>query len=279
MVATRRGCPVLDALCGRQAHTNDERLLVLVAHPDDEVIAVGGQLRDWRGFHIGFATDGAPADPRFARRAGCQTRGAYRRVRLEESERALATARVPPCRVTRLGYEDLELAQTLPAVVRAVERLVDAVRPTAVLTHAYEGGHPDHDALALAVARASLPKGLPRLEFAGYHAGPHGLVTGRFLPEGPRGGARRLTPAEEARKRTLLDCFASQRDTLSSFPRDVERFRRAPDYDFAARPHDGPLWYEQLGWGLDWAAWRDATREGGGPTSASDRAPLAQPWV
>ncbi len=54
-----------------------------------------------------------------------------------------------------------------------------------VLTHAYEGGHPDHEAVAFAVQAS----GRPRIEMAGYHAGPNGhMIAGQFLDDAARSG-------------------------------------------------------------------------------------------
>ena len=49
-----------------------------------------------------------------------------------------------------------------------------------VLTHAYEGGHPDHDAVAFAVSGGGAARGSDAadttvVEMPFYHAGPGGL--------------------------------------------------------------------------------------------------------
>ena len=57
---------------------------------------------------------------------------------------------------------------------------------------------------------------------------------------------------DEARRRkgSMLDCFETQRRMLGHFPVDVERLRRAPQYDFRQPPHAGTLWYERFDWGM-----------------------------
>jgi LmbE family N-acetylglucosaminyl deacetylase len=150
-----------------------------------------------------------------------------------------------------------ELADRLRAVFR--EHQV-----AAVLTHAYEGGHPDHDATALAVHLAAE---CDVIEFAGYHAGPNGtLQTQTFLPSpsgrglgegGPTGAT--LTPALSRRERetkaAMIACFRTQAGILARFDPGLERFRRAPRYDFTAPPHPGSLNYENWGW-LTGEQWR-----------------------
>src|SRR3546814_11582659 len=61
-------------------------------------------------------------------------------------------------------------------------------------------------------------------------------------------------------KQRMLDCFVTQRRTLSFFPVDVERFRRAPVYDFTQTPHAGTLYSEFFDRGMTAARWRDLAR-------------------
>ena len=79
---------------------------------------------------------------------------------------------------------------------------------------------------------------------------------GRFLPSGPAPTVVALADEERARKRAMLDCFASQKETLAPFGAEVERFRPAPIYDFRRPPHEGTLHYERLGFPIDGARWR-----------------------
>ena len=77
-------------------------------------------------------------------------------------------------------------------------RLVDLFArhgASVVITHAYEGGHPDHDATAFAVhAAARRCPELRIIEMTSYHAGPGGrLSSGTFLPNGAAARTRRGT--------------------------------------------------------------------------------------
>jgi LmbE family N-acetylglucosaminyl deacetylase len=136
-----------------------------------------------------------------------------------------------------------------------------------VLTHPYEGGHPDHDATAFAVhlARELMSAAPPVvLEFTSYHLSGDGIATGAFLPAGvtasaenPPAAALALALEERERKRRMIACFASQAETLAQFPvGEVERFRVAPAYDFTRAPHDGTLHYERFDWGCTGEEWR-----------------------
>jgi hypothetical protein len=124
------------------------------------------------------------------------------------------------------------------------------------MTHAYEGGHPDHDSAAFAVAALQVRSRFVHLEFAGYHQGPDGrLVTNRFAACTTTSVRFRLTPAEQRLKRLMLCAFRSQCRTLQPFGVTEEWLRVAPTYDFTRPPNGGRVWYEQFPWGMRAAEW------------------------
>jgi LmbE family N-acetylglucosaminyl deacetylase len=248
------------------------RTLVVVAHPDDETVGAGSRLPRLREALFVYVTDGAPQDGRDAARHRLSVDG-YRDLRRRERAQALALCGIDGERVLELGCPDQQAARRLPELARRLAGLFAANRPHAVLTHPYEGGHPDHDATAFAVqAAAALLRrdGAPApglVEMSSYHQGPQGLRAGEFLGRDAAGTVH-LDAAARDFKRRLLACYASQRDTLAQFPLDVERFRPAPAYDFRQPPHAGPLFYEAQGWAnspqflaLARAAWRQLELE------------------
>ena len=196
-------------------------------------------------------TDGAPRDPQL--RPGHPDLEAYARLRRAEAEEALALAGLDRGRILRLGEADQEVVRSLAPLARELAAILAALRPRLVVTHAWEGGHPDHDASALAT-RAALAlvarrEGeAPRLvEMTGYHLAGARLATNEFLP-GARAVRHRLRSEERARKRAMLDRHASQRAVLAPFGVDREDFRLGGPLAPAARPHPGPLHYEVRGW-------------------------------
>lgn len=222
----------------------DRHTLIVAAHPDDETIGAG----IWMARHkhreritIVHITDGAPR--------GYDRREEYARARRLELAAALEIASIRPEQCRQLGHVDQEAYLHLSELVDEISGLIEELRPELVLTHPYEGGHPDHDAAAFAVAHATHGK---YHEFTSYHcesSSPDAPpAAGRFLhPETPEQTIG-FGSSERDLKKRMFDCFSTQREILKIFPLEYEKFRRAPAYDFTAPPHSGELQYEK--WGI-----------------------------
>jgi LmbE family N-acetylglucosaminyl deacetylase len=161
-----------------------------------------------------------------------------------------------------LGVPDQQASSQLADVARRLSALMDERGVEVVLTHAYEGGHPDHDAVAFAVhAAARLGPAPVVIDMPFYRAGPEGWTLQAFVPD-PRAPEIAIWLDDEARalKRRMLEAHATQAQTLAAFEPTVERFRRAPAYDFGALPNGGELLYERYGWGMTGARWQTLAR-------------------
>lgn len=243
------------------------RALLVLAHPDDETIAVGARLERFCESRLICVTNGAPRDRLDARANGFSSIDDYSTARRLELEAVLSHAGLRPERFLRrlnVGtgarpIADQEAAWRLDELTRAVAAELENFRPQVVLTHPYEGGHPDHDACAFAVHAAIQLVGrlCHIVEAPFYHAGKAGIETGKFLPSGSRAVIRPLSTTEKKKKQERLACFVTQVETLRQFATDEEQYRIAPDYDFTQPPHSGTLYYENFPWGMTGAKFRE----------------------
>ena len=237
-------------------------MLVLAAHPDDETIGASLLLSRFPQSTVAFLTDGAPRDTSLWSAGVNGSRDDYARTRKQETIRALQYAGVSAQRMFWLDAVDQEAAFEMSALAERVAKLLGEISPAAVVTHPYEGGHPDHDSAAvvarIAIAASLLVNRPALLEMTSYHAQEGKCVIGEFLGEGSSPEVCfEFSASDRERKRSMLDAYASQRLVLESFPIDEERLRLAPEYNFSEPPHEGKLWYECMGWPMTGTRWRE----------------------
>jgi N-acetylglucosamine malate deacetylase 2 len=244
------------------------RTMVVFAHPDDETIGAGAMLARLPGVRLLCATDGAPLGRLWWGDPSCDSREAYAALRRHELVAALGHAGIRPERLTQFSYPDQTLSRRLAELSRRMAEAFAQAATCVVLTHPYEGGHPDHDSVAFgvhaacALLRRQGAEAPEIVEFASYHANGNSPATGTFLyHEKCTPVALSLAPGEQRLKRQMLDAHASQTRTLAPFGVDEERYRAAPPYDFSAPPHQGTLWYERFAWGCTGAEWRALAAE------------------
>jgi LmbE family N-acetylglucosaminyl deacetylase len=223
------------------------RTLVLVAHPDDEAVGCGALLQRMADPIVVFATDGAPRSDYFWKSYGSRER--YASVRAQEAEQALAAIGLvhfhylcedPPA-------ADQELFVNLQRAYEALAQLIKTEMPQAILSHAYEGGHPDHDACCFLASVAGSRYELPVWEMPLYHRAGGEIQRKAFI--GESGEITTDPTADELdRKEKMLTTYVSQSHVIADFTDGPECFRPMSSYDFARAPHAGILNYEAWQW-------------------------------
>ncbi|WP_230530905.1 PIG-L deacetylase family protein [Microvirga roseola] len=238
------------------------RAALIAAHPDDETIGVGGHLASIPDISILTVTDGAPADLADSRAAGCASRADYAALRRREMIAAMAVAGIGEERLECFGIGDQQASFEMTALAHRLADWMSDRGICLVMTHPYEMGHPDHDAVAFAVhaAAALLARDgqePPRVvEFASYHRGGGGeLATGLFASGADPGESIVLRAEAQTVKRRMLEVYRSQQRTLAPFGVDAERFRLAPSYCFTAPPHDNGAYFDSFAWGMRSDRW------------------------
>ena len=231
------------------------RTMVLVAHPDDESITCGGLLQTMRKPFVVFATDGAPEDEYFWGKHG--SRSAYSRLRQEEARTAVGHVGVSEVeflaeRVSgAVRLEDQKLFRALPVALELLKDVMKNKRPEAILTLAYEGGHPDHDSCSFLSAQLGREFRLPVWEAPLYHRNADGSgVYQRFVRENNEVVEFSVTGEMLERKERMLQSYKSQFDALPHFEPECERFRPQAQYDYSQPPHAGRTNYEVWQWAM-----------------------------
>jgi LmbE family N-acetylglucosaminyl deacetylase len=226
-----------------------DRILLLVPHPDDEVVGCATALRRARAagcaVHAVFLTHGvAPVErlwpwqrPTYVSRVAIRWKEAMRCCRL--TGLAVAGRQDIPSRTLKAN-----LATTLDLIGQAI----DAIAPDAIWTPAYEGGHQDHDVTHFLAGRAADAAGVRAWEFAEYNYAGGRVQANRF--PAPRGDEIEIVlDAEECEaKARALAVYRSERRNLAHCAIARECFRAYAAADYDRPPHPGVLFYQRFQW-------------------------------
>lgn len=255
---------------------------VVVAHPDDETIGCGATLARLDGVTLIVVTDGAPRDLADAKAHGFATASAYAARRALELGEASRIALVDRRNLLEFGLPDQCATHEVETIARGLARALEARRIRIVITHAFEGGHPDHDGVALAVAAARMLRArdgnqLDVIEMPFYRKAADGGMqvqsfAGRIetCASGPQSQSDtssptvlRLDARERWIKRSMARAHRTQAAMLAAFDLSTERFRPASRRPTArhfleAPPNGGAVLYADRAWGVrDYLDWRD----------------------
>lgn len=257
-------------LFGSRELARQTRCVVIVAHPDDDVVGAGGlisRLEDVTVLHI---TDGVSKVSKNVPASNTDSGDSFEAapaLRLE-SRTALAIANVPPEQIVEFGLSTQQAPFELAELTRRIAAFLMQIAPDIVLTNPYEGGDPDHDATAFAThaaLRLMREKGFepPSIfEIAMYPTPDGGKRVLDFLPS-EAAEVTTLLLDKKARdlKRQMFDCFKTRPDLQRENSFGRERFRKPPRYNFAAPPNGGKLNYERVAPGVNCDEWQQLVRK------------------
>lgn len=222
-------------------------ILILVAHPDDEVVACAASIARARAAGSRVST--------LYLTHGCLAREVMWPWQRKRHDAAVATRRAEGEAAARalgvvpLGWSSRparHLWRELPQVWDDVQAVLARRTYDQVWVPAYEGGNPDHDALNALGAR--LKESFDVWEFAEYNFFGGKARLNRFVSSDETLRTIVLTPAEHLWKRNLLGLYESENDNLFYVKAEQESCRPLAVYDYAQPPHQGVLWYARFQW-------------------------------
>ena len=224
-----------------------KNILILVPHPDDEIVACMAALR--RAQQTGacvfalYLTHGCLARHTLWpwQRKNYEK---YVERRRKESEEVAAYLSI-----TSLG-RSMRAARhlwcDLPIVFDEICQVLKRHPIDEVWVPAYEGGNADHDALN--AVGTILSKRVKVIEFAEYNYNHGTKSSQKFLFVNGSESDLYLTSEEQKTKRFALDLYQSEKINLNYVDIKRESHRPLVCYDYSVPAHKGILWYQRFQW-------------------------------
>ena len=224
-----------------------KRILILVAHPDDVVVACADSIARARG--------GGSSVSALYLTHGCLAQDVlwpwqrknhknYIVTRHAEADKAATFLGLQP-----VGWSERparQLWREMPQAFEEITRAITQYRPDQLWVPAYEGGNPDHDALNAIGFKCK--SRLSVLEFAEYNFLGGKAHAQEFISAEETARVVALTDEERSAKKEALKIYASEKKNLSYVGVMQESYRPLMGYDYGQKPHQGTLWYERFQW-------------------------------
>lgn len=228
----------------RMVCATDEHMakMYVFAHEDDEMnvaIRIVTQLRNGNEIYCVWVTDGSKG-------------GAAADVRQKESQEVMDLLGVPRDHLFFLGYHDQEAYQHLDEIISDLSGIAQKIRPDEIMSHAYEGGHIDHDVVSFVSTQVAAEIGIVHYEFPDSNMVGGQTRINEFLPDN-RSPVQYTPYTDElfSLKMKLYNMYPSQKKSTSysmlyldkrKMRKKGEPFRVAPAYDYS-RPAAEELRY------------------------------------
>ncbi len=224
-----------------------ERVLVLVPHPDDEVVGTATALarlrqRGGEAFAL-YLTSGVPA----AAGSWLGGRLKYPRSVARRWNEALNVSEGLGLRfAARQQIPSRMLKTHLESSISFAHETAENVEADCIWVPAYEGGHQDHDVTNF--VGACLAESFEVWEFAEYNFANARVQSQTFIENNGSESVLNLDANEQASKRELLGRYASEQKNLGYVEMEREAFRPLADYDYTRAPHTGKMFYQRFQW-------------------------------
>ena len=224
-----------------------KRILILVPHPDDEVVACATTLEHAKA-------DGVEIFALYLTH-GCISKDAvwpWQRKKYDamvDRRQAEAKKAASYLGITPVGWNDRParyLWQNMHAVCTEIQTAIQDYGIDQIWLPAYEGGNPDHDVLNAIGQR--FKRQISVLEFAEYNFFAGKAQSNSFPEMNGTEQVINLSETEQKIKRAALALYKSEQSNLNYIELNRECFRPLADYDYFKPPHAGKLWYARFQW-------------------------------
>ncbi|MDR7239972.1 PIG-L deacetylase family protein [Neobacillus drentensis] len=162
-------------------------VLVIAAHPDDDVIGLSTTLFRHRllgdNIVVAFVTNGSCWQDESWRIKESETERRAK-IRYNEASNALSLLGIPKDNIICLGFPDGGTHRYLRYLAKDIQLLIQKLNPNRVYAHCIEGGHSDHDMTSYVVKTICNKMGFSNLfEWTEYNPKqPLGTENVKFLP-------------------------------------------------------------------------------------------------
>jgi LmbE family N-acetylglucosaminyl deacetylase len=158
----------------------------------------------------------------------------YLKLTPGQLQHGIARSALPHCSFRRLSGQNethfvgQHLFEQMPEALASLNQFVCRFSPDFIVTHAYEGGHIDHDACHFLAARTARVHGLMVMEFPSYWKAEDGRdIFQQFRNSRNDDVIPRLSEHEIEIKRQRLASYRTQQALTRVFHLHTERFRPA----------------------------------------------------
>jgi len=223
------------------------RALILIPHPDDEVVGCAVAIARARAggvFIVGlYLTTGIPAQEQLWPWRRSNYAGLIARRREEAGRAATALGIVP---AGFLPWPARTLKSHLDEAAALIERTLGEHGIDEIWAPAWEGGHQDHDVTNFLAAHCAGKRQVR--EFAEYNLAGGRVRSQTFAQSNGTEQLLTSTTAEARFKSELLSIYRSERANLRYVRLRRESMRPLARYDYGSAPHPGRLFCERFQW-------------------------------
>ncbi|MDD3183612.1 MAG: PIG-L family deacetylase [Alphaproteobacteria bacterium] len=223
------------------------RILILVPHPDDEVVAcctaISQAQRHGAQIFTLYLTHGCIDKETL----WPWQRDKYDRFVIRRLQESVQVAR--RLNLTPISYSDRptrHLWRNLGDVYREITKAIGDYNINQLWIPTYEGGHPDHDGLNAVCSH--LKDQISILEFAEYNFAGGKPHSHEFPICNGSETMIMLSPEEQGIKRKMLGLYESEQKNLDYVDVTQECYRPLASYDYSKPPHLGVMWYARHQW-------------------------------